>query len=86
MMGKNFFVVDPFVVWSHWSCHLAMLWSCISLIIVLLGILSKDISYVRTHIYTHTHTYIFICVYIYTYAQTCINSIHKGVPEKATIL
>jgi hypothetical protein len=44
MMEKNCFVEDHFVVWSHWSCHLAMLWSCISLIIVLLGILSKDIS------------------------------------------
>ena len=25
MVGKNCFVVDPFVVWSHWVCHLAML-------------------------------------------------------------
>jgi hypothetical protein len=42
MMGKNCFVVDPFVVWSHWICHLAMLWSRTSWTIVLLGIVSKD--------------------------------------------
>jgi hypothetical protein len=25
--GENCFVVDPFVVWSHWICHLARRWS-----------------------------------------------------------
>jgi hypothetical protein len=27
MIEKNCFVVNPFVVLSHWFCHLAVLWS-----------------------------------------------------------
>jgi len=44
MIGKNCFVVNPFVVRSHWFCHLAVLWSLTCWTISLLGILSKDMS------------------------------------------
>lgn len=39
MVWKN-----PFVVRSHWICHLAMLWSLTCWTISLLGILLKDMS------------------------------------------
>ena len=44
MVGKNCFVVDPFVDWCHWVCHSAMLWSLTCWTISLLGILLKDMS------------------------------------------
>ena len=45
MIGKNCFIVKPFVVLYSFICHLAMLWSLVCWTISLLGILLKDISW-----------------------------------------
>ena len=40
--GKICFVACPFVMWSHWFCHLAMLWSLSCCTTSFSGIVLKD--------------------------------------------
>ena len=44
MIGKNCFLVNPFVVRSHWFCHLTVLCSVTCWTISLLGILSSFLA------------------------------------------
>jgi hypothetical protein len=48
VIGKSFFVVEPFAVLYNFICHLAMLWSLACWNISLLGILLKAISWFLT--------------------------------------